>query len=66
MTNTERFSEPSSFSDEPSATPWPENVRKPSFDDPLYFAFMAAVYGYEHNGLYWRINSNGEPEPVIS
>ena len=66
MTNTERFSDPSSFSDEPSATPWPEDVRKPSFDDPVYFAFKAAVYGFEHNGLYWRINPDGEPEPGIS
>jgi len=47
MTNTERFSDPSSFSDEPSATPWPENVRSPSFDDLLYFAFQAAVYGFK-------------------
>jgi len=66
MTNTERFSDPSSFSDEPSAIPWPENVRQPSLDDPLYEGFLAAVYGYELNGNYWRINSDGEPEPVIS
>ncbi len=66
MTKNDRFSDHSSFADEPSAIPWPENVRRPSFDDPLYFAFKAAVYGYELNGNYWRINSDGEPEPVIS
>ena len=66
MTNTERFSDPSSFSDEPSAIPWPENVRRPSVNDPLYYAFKAAVYGFELNDMYWRINSDGEPEPVIS
>ena len=66
MPNTNRFSDVSSFSDEPPATDWPEGVRQPTPDDPLYEAFMAAVYGYELNSLFWRINETGEPEPVVS
>jgi len=58
-------SDASAFSDEPSATPWPDGVRKPSPDDPLYEAFKAAVYGYELNSLRWRINDSGEPEPIL-
>lgn len=65
MSNHERFTTPSSFSDEPPATPWPEGVRMPKPDDPLYDAFMAAVYGFELNGLYWRINDEGEPEVAL-
>ena len=65
MANTERFTTPSSFADEPGLTTWPEDLPRPDPDDPLYEGIMAAVYNYEFNGLYWRINDNGDPEPIL-
>ncbi len=66
MAKNEKFFTAPSFSDEPPATEWPAGVRQPTPDDPLYEAFMAAVYGYELNDLLWRINDSGEPEPILS
>ncbi len=66
MSNTDRFTDVSSFADEPDLNPWPEGVRKPEPDDPLYHAFFAAVYGFELNGRMYQIGRDGEPEVVKS
>ena len=66
MSNTDRFTEPSSFDQSEPGVPWPEGVTPPGLDDPLYLAYSAAKFGYELNGLYWRFNDDGIPEPVIN
>ena len=64
MSDNGRFSEPSSFADEPELDSWPEGVRRVSADDPLYEELMAAVYGYVLNGKRYRIGADNEPEVV--
>lgn len=65
MTNTERFSDASSFDDSEPGKAWPAGVTPPEPGDELYPAYSAALHGYELNGITWRFNAEGIPEPVV-
>ena len=44
---------------------WHEGLRRPMGGDPLKEPVMAAIYGYKFNDQFWRLNDQGDPEPLL-
>ena len=65
MNNTNHSTDASSFKDQLDLNAWHQGLRQPSGGNPLQEPIMAAVYGYRFNNSFWRLNDEGDPEPVL-